>query len=106
MKIDQKKYIQDLLESESISLCYPTVFLIKTSSSLILNQVEDYIQADLVTYPRLIRKVIYLAYKTQLDIAFVVGQLSCHYTNAQVGHLCIVQETFQYLKKTSTLGFV
>lgn len=35
LKIDQKKYIQDLLESEGMSSCHPIVFLIKVGSLLI-----------------------------------------------------------------------
>ena len=42
LKIDQKKYIRDLLESKGMTSCHPTVLLVKTGSSLFLDQAGDY----------------------------------------------------------------
>ena len=36
-KIDQKGYIQDLLESEGMTSCHPTVFPVKANSSIFLD---------------------------------------------------------------------
>lgn len=36
-KIDQKRYIQDLLESKRMTSYYPTILLVKTGSTFILN---------------------------------------------------------------------
>ena len=104
LKIDQKGYIRDLLESEEITLYYPTVFLIKASSTFLLDQTGDHEQANLTKYQRLIRKLIYLNYRTYSDIAFVVRQLSCHNTNPQIEHLRISKQVLHYLKGTIMLG--
>lgn len=42
LKIDQKAYIQDPLESERITLFYSTIPLIKTSLALFLDQINDH----------------------------------------------------------------
>ena len=53
---------------------YHLIFLpIKTSSSFILDQVGNHLSIDLITYQRLIGKLIYLAYEMKPDIVFVVG---------------------------------
>ena len=80
-KIDQNKYIQDLLESKEMTLCHPTIFLIKADSTFFLDQIEDHQQTDLIAYQLLIDKPIYLNCKTCPDITFIVGQLSRHNLN-------------------------
>lgn len=47
---------------------------------------------------------MYLSCGTHPDIAFVVGQLSCHNSNPQIRYLCIVKQVLRYLKETITLG--
>ena len=93
LKIDQKKYIQDLLESEEISSCHPTMLLIKAGSSLILDQAGDYLPTKMVVYQQLVEKLIYLACGMRPDIAFVVRQLSRHNSNPQVSHIYIAKQT-------------
>lgn len=106
LKIDQKGYIRDLLESEGMSSCHPTVLPMKAGSSLTLDQAGDHIQTDLVAYQRLVGKLMYLACGTRPDIAFVVGQLSGHNSDPRAGHTRIAKQTLQYLKGTSTLGII
>ena len=67
LKSDQKRYIQDLLESKGITSCYPNFLSVKASSTLFLDQAGYYQQADLTKYQRLIGKLIYLTYGTQPD---------------------------------------
>ena len=50
LKIDQNSYICNLVKAKKISLCQPTIFLIKAGSAPFLNQVKDHIQADLTIY--------------------------------------------------------
>ena len=50
LKIDQKTYIQDLFEVKKMSLYHLMVFSMKAGSSISLNQANDYIPANLVTY--------------------------------------------------------
>lgn len=81
LKIDQKGYIRHLLESEKMSLCHPTVFLMKTGSTLTLDQAEDLFPIDMIVYQLSIEKLMYLVFGTRPDIAFIVEQLSCHNSN-------------------------
>ena len=73
LKIDKKAYIQGLLESEVISSYYPILFPMKASSSLLVDQAADFVQAGMTVYQWLVRKLIYLGYRIQPDIAFVIG---------------------------------
>lgn len=57
----------------------------------------------MITYQRLIEKLIYLSYGIHPDIAFVVGQLSCHNSDPRVGYLRIAKQVLCYLKGTITL---
>ena len=104
LKIDQKGYIQDLLESEGMISCHPTVFPVKAGSTFFLDHAGNYQQADLITYQRLIGKLMYLSCGTRPNIAFVVGQLSWHNSDPQMGHLRIAKQVLHYLKRTITLG--
>ena len=104
LKIDQKQYIRNLLESKGMTSCHPTILLVKSGSTLFLDQTGDYQQANLTEYQCLIGKLIYLSCGTQPDIAFVVEQLSRHSWNPHVGYLRIAKQVFGYLKGTITLG--
>ena len=87
LKIDQKGYIRDLLESERMISCHETVLPVKADSNFIPSQAEDHQQVDLTTYQRLVGKLIYLICGTRPDIAFVVGQLSRHNSDLRARHL-------------------
>ena len=104
LRIDQKRYIRDLLEFERMTSCHPTVLPVKAGSTLLLDQAGDYQQANLNAYQRLIGKLMYLSCGTRPDIAFVVGQLSCYNSDRQIGHLRIAKQVLRYLKGTITLG--
>ena len=77
---------------------------VKVGSTLILDQVENYQQADFIAYQRLIGKLMYLSYRTRQDITIVVGQLSRHNSDPRAGHLCIAKYVLRYLKGMITLG--
>ena len=104
LRIDQKGYIQDLLKSETMTSCHPTVLLVKAGSTLLLDQVSDNQQADLTVYRCLIGKLIYLSCGTRPDIASVVEQLSRHNADSWIGHLRIAKQVLCYLKRMITLG--
>ena len=87
-----------------MTLCHSIVLPVKTDSTLLLDQAGDHQQADLTMYQCLIGKLMYLSYGTYPDIAFVVGQLSRHNTDPQIGHLRIAKQVLRYLKGTITLG--
>ena len=103
LKIYQKRYLKDLLESKKMTLYHLTILPVKVGSTLFLDQANDHQQADLTKYQRLIGKFIYLSYETQPDITFVVGQLSCHNSDLHVGYLYIAKQVFCYLKDIITL---
>lgn len=42
LKIDQKVYIQDLLESKRMTLCHLTVLPVKASLALFVDQTDDH----------------------------------------------------------------
>ena len=104
LKIDQKGYIQDLLESKGMTSCHPTVLPVKAGSNLFLDQAGNHQQADLIAYQRLIGKLMYLSCGTHPNIAFVVGQLSRHNSDPRMGHLHITKQVLRYLKGMIRLG--
>ena len=103
LKIDQKRYIRDLQESEGMTSCHPIVLSVKASSTLFLDQAGDHQQADSTEYQCLISKLIYLSCGTRPDIGFVIRQLSRHNSNPCVRHLRIAKQVLYYLKSTITL---
>lgn len=58
----------------------------KAGSSIEMSDPEDYEEANLCTYQRLIKKLMYFIYGTKLDTAFGVGQLSKHNADPRKGH--------------------
>lgn len=76
LKINQKRYIQDLLEARKMISYHATVFFIKAGSFIYINQADNDGPANFTIYQRLIEKIIYLAYGIQPNISFVVGLLS------------------------------
>lgn len=79
-----------------MTLCHPTVFLIKASSTFILNQIEDHQQVNLIVNQQLIGKLVYLSCETRLDIAFIGRQLSRHNSDFRTGHLCITKQVLRF----------
>lgn len=106
LKIDQKGYIRDLLESEGMTSCHPTALPVKADSFFFMDQVGDHFQADLAVYQQLVGKLMYLSCGTRPNIASVVGQLSWHNSDLRAGHLRIAKQVLRYLKETITLGIV
>lgn len=50
LKIDQKIYIQDLLKTKNMSSYYLIILLIKTVSTIPMNQASNNIVIDLILY--------------------------------------------------------
>lgn len=78
----------------------------KTGSSIEINESDDYEKIELCPYQHLIGKLIYFAYKTRLDITFIVGQLSKYNFDSRKGHLQVAKRIVQYLKGTMQLGLI
>lgn len=64
-----------------MSLCQPTVFLMKAGLSPTLDQDGNHAQTNVIAYQHLIGKLMYLAYEIRPNIAFVIEQFSCHNSN-------------------------
>lgn len=106
MKIDQLAFVQDLVIKEGLTNCNANVIPIKAGLSIKMTDSEDYEEADLHTYQRLIRKLMYLIYGTRLDIAFVVGQFSKHNADPRKGYLQVAKRVVRYLKGTMDMGLI
>lgn len=98
MRIHQSAFIRDLVIKEGFTNCNINVILMKASSSIEMSELEDYEEADLCMYQRLIRKLIYLSYDIWLDIIFVVGQLSRHNIDSRKDHFWAAKRVVRYLK--------
>ena len=80
------------MKFEGMNSCHPIVLLIKVGLLLILDQVENLIEANMTIYQRLIGKLMYLGCQTQPDIAFVIEQLSCHDSDLWADYLHIAKQ--------------
>ena len=78
----------------------------KADLSLTLDEAGYHLPTNLITYQRLIEKLMYLACEIRPDIAFIVRQLSRHNSDSEIGYIHITKQTPQYLKRTSTLSII
>lgn len=106
IKVSQSAYIRDLLEEENLTDCNAPTIPMKAGSSIEMSEPDDYDEADLGDYQRLIGKLMYLACGTRPDIAFVVGRLSKHNADPRKGHLRAAKRVVRYLKGTIHLELV
>lgn len=81
IKINQSAFFRDLIIEKSLIEYNANVIPMKARSSIEMLKLDDYNKTNLNTYQQLIRKLIYLAYGTRSDIAFVLGQLNRHNAN-------------------------
>lgn len=87
LRICQSAYIRDLLKKENLTDCNAPTIPMKAGSTIEMNEPDDYDEADLMKYQRLIGKLIYLACGTRPDIAFAVGRLGKHNADPHKRHL-------------------
>lgn len=64
---------------------------IKARNFIEMQNKEDYKEANIKAYQCLIGKLMYLSYKTQLDILFVVGQQDRCNADPRIGYLKAVK---------------
>lgn len=67
---------------------------------------DNYEEADLKSYQRLIWKLMYILCGTRPGIAFVVSQLSSHKADSRAGHIRAAKRVVQYLKGLMHIGLV
>lgn len=70
----------------------------KTGSSIKMSDPKVHKKPNLYTYPRLVRKLIYLSYSIRPDILFLIGQLSKYNANLRKRHLQAAKKGVRYLK--------
>lgn len=104
MKIDQSAFIRDLIEEESMSDCNSVNIPMKAGNFIDIPEADNYEEADLKTYQRLVGKLMYLLCETRPDIAFVVGQLSRRNADPRVSYFKAAKRVVRYLKGTMHLG--
>lgn len=86
--------------------CHAILFFIKAELFISMNQVGDDSFANLAAYQQLIRKLIYLIFKTRSNISFVVSLLSQYNSDPRVGHFRVAKQLLCYLKGTIYLRIV
>ena len=106
IRVSQLAYIRDLLEEENLTNCNAPTIPMKAGSFIEMNEPDDYDEANLGDYQRLIGKLMYLACRTRPDIAFVVGRLSKHNADPWKGHLRAAKRIVRYFKGTIHLELV
>ena len=65
----------------------------KAGSTLTLDQVGDYLPTNRVVYKRLLGKLIYLAFGTRPDKAFIKEQLNRYNSDLYMGYICMAKQT-------------
>lgn len=61
IRVSQLAYIKDLLKEENLTNCNVPTILIKAGSFIEMNEPDNYDEANLGDYQRLIEKLMYLA---------------------------------------------
>ena len=106
MKIHQSEFIRDLVIEEGLTDCNANVIPMKAGSSIEMSDPENYEEANLHTYQRLVGKLMYLSCGTRPDISFVIRQLSRHNADPRKGHLRATKRVVRYLKGTIEMGLI
>lgn len=89
---------QNLVIKKRLTKHNANIILIKVRLSIKIFKLNDYNKSDLYTYQQLIRKLIYLTYKTRSNIVFIIGQLNRYNTNLKKKYLQVAKRVVKYLK--------
>lgn len=84
----------------SINISMKVGYFIKMSES------SNYNKADFKSYQQVIRKLIYLLYRTRYNITFAIGQLSKYNVDQKIGYIKAAKKIVWYLKSIIHLGLV
>lgn len=87
MKIHQLAFILDPIIKKGLTNCNANVIPMKAGSSIEISDLENYEEADLHIYQKVVKKLIYLSCSTRPDISLVVKQLSKHNADLRKRHL-------------------
>lgn len=105
LKIDQSAFIQNFFKSENIIYCN---ILIKTRYFIEILKYNGYEKAEIKSYQRLIKKLMYLLYRIKPYIFFAVAQFIKlkHNLDLKTGYMRAAKKVICYLKGIIHLGFV
>jgi hypothetical protein len=108
-KIDQSRYVQDLIDSFDMTDCkLASTPAIPGATLPKIHQGEKYLglndPADKTLYRTMVGKLAYAMVGTRPDIAFAVSQVARHFENPTVTHLVAAKRIIRYIKGTVTKG--
>lgn len=72
IKISKSIFIRNLFKEKNLTNCNTLTILMKNGLLIKINKLDNYNKANLEDYQKLIRKFIFLAYKINFNIAFVI----------------------------------
>lgn len=98
LRIDQLAFICELVQKKNISDCNLVSTPIKAENFIERLYKRDYKEDNIKAYQYLIGKLIYLSYRIQPDVLFVVGQLSKPNPDSQIRHLKAAKQVVWYIK--------
>ena len=105
LKIDQKLYIQQVLERFGMQDCKPVSTPIESGRKFQKTQ-EDETAVDTKRYQELIGSLVYASVSTRPDISEAVGKLSQHMSRPNNEHWVGAKRVLRYLKGTAGFGLV
>ena len=76
LQINQKVYVQIILEKEEMTNCQLVSILIKSEFFITLDESGDEEKIDMWVYQVIVRKLMYLVCNIRSDISFIVECLS------------------------------
>lgn len=100
MKIYQLAFVRDLVIEKRLTNCNANIIFMNVEFFIKMTDLENYKEANLYIYQRLVGKLIYFWYNIRLDIIFVLEQLSRHNANLRKNHLWAIKKVVRYLKET------
>lgn len=104
--LNQKKYVEEILERFNMSECKATSTPLDTNCKLAKPEKENKETMRQYPYQSLIGALLYLAVSTRPDIAYTVNYLSQFNTNYDVEHWKAAKRVLRYLKGTNEYGLM
>ncbi len=105
LTIDQKLYIQQVLERFGMQDCKPVSTPIESGRKF-CKTLDDETAVDTKRYQEVIGSLVYASISTRQDISEAVGKLSQHMAKPNKEHWAGAKRVLRYLKGTADLGLV
>lgn len=107
IRIDQKRYTEDLLEKFGMFNCNPVKTPVDVNvkfEGCVQDPCQDCGKVDPTEYKTIIGSLMFLAVSTRPDIAFVVSMLSRFNAKPHLSHLSAAKRVLRYLRGSSSCG--